>query len=304
MQVPHIPVLVDEVLEIFDGLDEGLFVDCTLGFGGHSKAILQKHSNLRLLACDQDEVALDFSMNILAHFKNRCKLVKSNFKDILSFCKNDDVRGILADIGLSSLQLDDDERGFSLNSTRLDMRMDKQNELSAFEVVNFYPQERLECIFKENAELTNSKFIAQKICEFRAKKPISSAKELSQIIGRAKVGQRSVSQATLVFQALRIEVNQELSVLKEFLEKLVLFKPKNCIVAIICFHSLEDVLVKNAFKKWSRDCICDKNAIKCECGKNHSLGKILTKKPIVPSLEEIKSNSRSSCAKMRVFYFK
>ncbi|MBX2078901.1 16S rRNA (cytosine(1402)-N(4))-methyltransferase RsmH [Campylobacter peloridis] len=305
MQSPHIPVLLQEVLDVFDDFNDGDFLDCTLGYGGHSKALLQNHKKLKLIACDKDLEALNFSKEFLKEFGDRVLFKHMGFKDILSCINTQNLRGILADIGVSSLQLDKNDRGFSLHSDFLDMRMDQNNPLSAKEVVNSYTKEDLERIFRDYGDLTPvASMLAQKIISARIEKEITSAKELNKIIGNAKLKGRNVSLALLVFQALRIEVNDELGELKTLLENIEKAKLKNCKFAIISFHSLEDRLVKNTFKRWEKDCICDERAMKCECGKNHSLGKILSKKAISASKEEISYNSRSSCAKMRIFYFR
>ncbi|ECP4379962.1 16S rRNA (cytosine(1402)-N(4))-methyltransferase RsmH [Campylobacter upsaliensis] len=304
MQIPHIPVLHKEVNQLFEKLNEGLFLDCTLGYGGHSENVLKMHPNLHLIACDQDEEALQFSKERLREFDARVKLYHSNFSQILERVDLKNLRGILADIGVSSLHLDKDERGFSLRSNFLDMRMDKSQPLSAFDVINTYSKEKLAKIFKTYGELKDGAFLAEKIIKARAKKQIASAKELYEILGNIRLKNRKISQAILAFQALRIEVNKELEVLELFLQKLEKAHLKDCILAIICFHSLEDRIVKNYFKKWAKACICDERAIRCECGANHNLGEILSKKPITPDEEEIKANPRSSCAKMRAFYFK
>ncbi len=304
MEIPHIPVLLNEVNKAFKDLNTGYFLDCTLGFGGHSESLLQNHPNLKLIACDQDEEALIFSKKRLEEFQGRTQFILSNFSQILDQIPCENLTGILADIGVSSFQLDNNKRGFNLNSDFLDMRMDQKSKISAFEIVNSYPLEKLTFILKEYGELNDAHFIAQKICQTRHKSPIKSARELLELIGKAKHNHRKVSKAILVFQAIRIEVNQELEVLKIFLEKLEKLKLKNCILAIISFHSLEDRIIKNYFKKWAKNCICDEKALRCECGNNHSLGQILSKKAIIPSKEEIIKNSRSSCAKMRLFHFK
>ena len=303
MQIPHTPVLLEEVKEIFKNCDEGDFLDCTLGYAGHSKNLLKTHSKLHLIGCDQDINALEFSKKSLENFKERIQLYHCNFSEILDKIHTNNLRGILADIGVSSLQLDKNERGFALNSDFLDMRMNQDSPLSAYEIVNFYPKEKLAFIFKEYGELKDSESLAHKICEQRAKKKIKSAKELFEIIGKTRFDNRKILKATLLFQALRIEVNQELDALNRFLMRLENLRLKDCILAIICFHSLEDRMIKNFFKKWSKACICDNLALKCECGANHNLGRILSKKPIVPSEDEKRNNSRSSCAKMRVFHF-
>lgn len=304
MQIPHIPVLPKEVNHLFEKLNEGLFLDCTLGYGGHSENLLKMHPNLHLIACDQDEKALQFSKERLREFDARIRLYHSNFSQILEQIDLKNLRGILADIGVSSLHLDKDERGFSLRSNFLDMRMDKSQSLSAFDVINTYSKEKLANIFKIYGELKDGAFLAEKIIKARAKKQIISAKELCEILGNTRLKNRKISQAILAFQALRIEVNKELEVLELFLQKLEKAHLRDCILAIICFHSLEDRIVKNYFKKWAKACICDERAIRCECGANHNLGEILSKKPITPDKEEIKANPRSSCAKMRAFYFK
>lgn len=305
MKSPHIPVLLQEVLDAFKDLNQGDFLDCTLGYGGHSSAILKAHPNLNLIACDKDIEALNFSKIFLNDFSNRISFYHLGFKNILDKISTQNLRGILADIGVSSLQLDKNDRGFSLNSDFLDMRMDQNASLSAKELINSYSEERLEQIFRENGDLGSiSKKLASKIIQARNHKEITSAKELAKIIGNAKFHGRNVSLVLLVFQALRIEVNNELGELKRLLDSIEKTRLKDCKVAIICFHSLEDRLVKNTFKRWEKDCICDEKAFRCECGKNHSLGKILSKKAISASKEEVRYNSRSSCAKMRIFHFR
>lgn len=214
--------------------------------------------------------------------------MQSNFSEVLEkISHKEELRGILADIGVSSFQLDNNERGFSVNSDFLDMRMNQNSKISAYEIINTYTKEQLTSIFKDYGELHDAHFIAEKICLERSKNPIKSAKELYQIIGKGKQNHRKISKATLAFQAIRIEVNQELKVLKDFLGHLENLKPKNCILAIISFHSLEDRIVKQFFKKWSKNCICNEKIMRCECGNNHSLGQIITKKAISASKEEL-----------------
>ncbi|AJC88099.1 16S rRNA (cytosine(1402)-N(4))-methyltransferase RsmH [Campylobacter insulaenigrae] len=305
MNSPHISVLLKEVLDVFKDLDQGDFLDCTLGYAGHSSAILKAHPKINLFACDKDIEALNFSKKILSNFPNKITFKHIGFKDILKEIPLLNLKGILADIGVSSLQLDKNDRGFSLQSDFLDMRMNQNQKLSAKDIVNLYSQEELERIFREYGDLGNlSRSLAHKIVQSRNIREILSAKELSNIIGTAKFQGRRVSVALLVFQALRIEVNNELDELKKLLVEIEKARLKDCKFAIISFHSLEDRLIKNTFKKWEKDCICDDKAIKCECGKNHSLGKILSKKAISASKEEVRYNSRSSCAKMRIFYFR
>lgn len=302
--MPHIPVLLDEVLRAFEGVEKGVIVDATLGFGGHSQALLKAHKDIKIIACEQDEQALEFSKNKLAKFANRVQFHHLNFAELFDKIDIKGVKGVLADIGVSSFQLDSDERGFNIHSNSLDMRMDKRQSLNAFEIVNFHPQNEIERIFRDFGELKDAHFLAQKLCQIRTQKLISSAKELAQILGTKTIrGRSGVSRAILGFQALRIAVNKELEALQKLLNALQKLKPQGCIVAIISFHSLEDRLVKNTFKQWARTCICDENAFQCTCQNNHNLGKILTKKALTPKEQECRANSRSKCAKMRVFRF-
>lgn len=297
---PHIPVLLDEVVECFAEIS-GLFVDCTLGYAGHSNEILKKNKNITLIGCDRDLEAVNFSKKYLENFKERVKIYNKKFSEILPLIDNEKIGGILADIGVSSLQLDKNDRGFGLNSDKLDMRMNQNDEISAYEVVNFYEKSKLEKIFLEYGELSNAKFLAEKICEYRQKKEIFSAKELAQIIGNKNYFNRNIKTAILVFQAIRIEVNSELVELKTLLETIQNSNIKTAKIAIITFHSLEDKIVKAYFKKWASNCKCPPNSIKCECGNNNAIGKIITKKPIIASKNEIAKNPRSSCAKLRIF---
>lgn len=304
-QIPHTPVLLNEVLEAFKDIENGVIVDTTLGFGGHSEELLKAHKDIKLVGCEQDIEALNFAKKRLAPFADRTEFHHLNFAELLPKLDTANIKGVLADIGVSSWQIDSDKRGFSVHSNTLDMRMNQQNALSAFEIVNSYPQNEIERIFRDFGELKDAHFLAQKICEFRAKKPISSAKELASILGTKTIkGRKGVSRAILGFQALRIAVNDELGALQKLLNDLEKAKPKDCVVAIISFHSLEDRLVKNAFKQWAKACICDEFALQCTCQNNHNLGKILTKKALTPSAQECEANSRAKCAKMRVFRFK
>ena len=309
MEIPHIPVLRNEVVDIFKDL-QGFLIDCTLGFAGHSSAILSANKNIQIFACDKDNEALDFSKKRVEIFKNRIKIFKSGFSNFLPFLETNEnlnlsnVVGILADIGVSSLQIDNNDRGFSLKSDALDMRMDKNASLDAKFVVNHYSRSDLERIFYEFAELTNAKQIAAKIANYRAEKEITSAKELATIIGTSNFKNRSISTATLAFQAIRIEVNKELDELNKLLDSIKNSAIQNAKIAIITFHSLEDKIVKNRFKKWAQNCICPPFFERCECGNNHAIGKILTKKPITASTDELKQNSRAKSAKLRVFEIK
>lgn len=299
----HIPVLLNEVVESFANLKNGVVLDATLGYGGHSSAILKSNPNIKIIACDRDDMAIAHCLELFKNEK-RIQIYKSNFSNLLNLVDQNEVCAILADIGVSSVQLDLDQRGFSLNSSTLDMRMDKNQNLSAKDVVNSYSLEQLSDIFFKFGELSNSRQIAQKIVQARQKKSINSAAQLTQIIGNKNLQNRQVKEAILVFQAIRIEVNQELDELCNLLKNIKNSKINNAICDIITFHSLEDRIVKNTFKEWEKSCICPEFAMKCECENNHAIGKILTKKPITASNLEIKANSRSSCAKLRIFEIK
>lgn len=301
MNSPHVPVLLDEVLRAFEDIKSGVIVDCTLGYGGHSGAILEQNQNVNLIACDQDEEAIKFSFERLKKFGQRAQIFKSKFSEILGKVEQGQIRGILADIGVSSLQLDKNERGFGLKSENLDMRMDAQAKFSAYDVVNSYSAKELERIFKDYGELPNPAKFAAKIVGARQSGEIKSAERLAQIIGLKGVNGRSVSAATLAFQAIRIEVNNELSELQNLLQSIEDSQIDECVVAIISFHSLEDRIVKNKFRQWAQNCICPPQALKCTCGGDNALGKIVSKKAITPCAAEVKANPRSSCAKMRIF---
>ncbi|GKH60889.1 ribosomal RNA small subunit methyltransferase H [Campylobacter ureolyticus] len=300
----HTPVLLNEVLKAFNDIKNGTIIDCTLGYGGHSSAILKQNQSVKLMGFDRDLEAINYSKEYLKKFKDRILIKHSNFSNSLNDIDTSKVRGILADIGVSSLQLDKNNRGFSLNSDSLDMRMNQNDEKDAKFVINSYSANELERIFKDYGELKNAKFIAQKIAKFREKKELTSVKELANLVGLKPVRKGGVLEIILVLQALRIEVNNELFELKNLLKSIENANLKDTVVAIITFHSLEDRIVKNRFKKWEKECICPDFFIKCECGGNHALGKIATKKPITPSKDEILNNSRSKCAKLRIFKIK
>jgi 16S rRNA (cytosine1402-N4)-methyltransferase len=297
--IPHIPVLYNEVLDCFKDINKGYIIDCTTGYAGHSSGLLNQNSSVKLICNDQDDEALNFSKNRLKDFENRVEFNKGNFENIIKKFENYPIRGVLADIGVSSLQLDKLDRGFSFNSENLDMRMNQNQSLDASTVINSYSQVELENIFKDYGEIREYKKIASLIVQNR---PFYSAKELAEFFYN-KLPKGKIHPATLIFQAIRIEVNDELGVLDRLFKSMEEAKLKDCIVAIISFHSLEDRVVKNYFKKWSENCICPKDAFRCECGKNHALGKIITKKPIIATNFEIKQNPRSRSAKLRVFRF-
>jgi len=308
IDIPHIPVLLDEVLNSFSNIQSGYFIDCTLGYAGHSEAILETYSNIKHIGIDRDEEALIFSARRLVKFFGRSKLYRGTFANILPTLTQTPIVGVLADFGVSSLQLDKLDRGFSFDSEVLDMRMDKDAPLSAYDVVNSYKKEELEYILRHYGEVRSYHKVANAIVSARSKKPIESAKELSNIICRVIPRFGKIHPATLSFQGIRIEVNNELGEIEELLnileKKAKNGELKSAIVSLITFHSLEDRLVKNRYKRWATACICPSNAIRCTCGKNHALGKPLSRKPITASKDELKKNSRSRSAKLRTFIFK
>ena len=303
----HFSVLKNVVLEALT-LESGAVIDCTLGYGGHTLSLLEQNPNIHIYAFDRDESALSLAKQRLAPYASRLHIQHCAFANALDSLGNEQlarVRGILADIGVSSMQLDDKHRGFSFTSNNLDMRMDSTQNLNAAKVINTYSAMRLEEIFRIYGEIRQSKKLTELIVSTREKKPFESALELSELIERHFPRIGGIHPATLAFQALRIEVNGELEQLQTLLQSIesafingVLY---DCKVAIISFHSLEDRIIKQTFKQWAKSCKCGENALKCECGNNNALGSILTKKPILPSETEIIQNKRSRSAKLRIF---
>jgi 16S rRNA (cytosine1402-N4)-methyltransferase len=302
LNIPHIPVLLNEVLSVFEPIKNGYFIDCTCGFGGHSEAILKAHPDIKLIAIDQDIEALNFAKKRLLPFKDRVEFIHSRASDVLEELDLE-VVGILADIGVSSYQLDIRERGFNFEGDTLDMRMNQSQKFSAKDVINNYSLNELERIFKEYGEERFYKKIAAKIVEKRKEKKFTSSKELADFIS-SFIPRKKIHPATQIFQAIRIEVNNELNELEEILKKSLKIAKKGTILSIITFHSLEDRIVKQTFKEWSKKCICDSDAFRCECGGHNEKGVILTKKPLIASKEEILANPRSRSAKLRAFRFK
>lgn len=293
----HIPVLCDEVCALFANL-QGVVIDCTLGFGGHSAAILAQNPHVRIIGIDRDSETMRIAQANLAHFGERFVAHWGCFGDIGALLDCQPVVGILADLGVSSYHLDTSARGFGFRSETLDMRMDQKQILSAKEIVNRYPKDELERIFARG-EVRQAKKLAALLCERRKQKPFESARELSEFVAQ-HVRSATLHPATLVFQALRIEVNDELGQLARLLASA---RGKTQILAIIAFHSLEDSMIKQSFKDFAKSCICPPFAQRCTCGNNHVLGEILTKKPIVPSAREIANNPRARSAKLRAFRF-
>ena len=301
---PHIPVLLEQVLDSFCETKEGKFVDCTLGYAGHSFEILNRYKHLSLIGIDRDDEALNFSSNRLKPFKEKIELLKGSFSNRLKDIDFSNVTALLADFGVSSLQLDKEDRGFRFDSQLLDMRMDQNNPFSAKDVVNSYSQDKLEKIIREYGEVKEAKKVAQKIIQARSNSPIQSNIELADIVSSVVYNKGKIHPATLVFQAIRIEVNQELEEISSLLDILEEKRPKGAIISLITFHSLEDRLIKQRFRKWSKSCICPPETMRCVCGNNNNIGKEVHRKPIIATKEEIKVNPRSRSAKLRVFKFK
>ena len=305
MEFNHISVLRNESIEGLNINPNGFYVDCTLGGGGHSLEIAKRLDNGKLISIDKDEDALNFAKTRLSEYLDKIIFVKGNFADIDKILDNADVEnvdGILADLGVSSYQLDTGERGFSFKKdARLDMRMDKSQSLDAEFVVNNYSEEELSKILYTYGEEKNARQIARKIVKIREKQPIKTTFQLRDIVVSSYPPkyQNKASLCNKAFQAIRIEVNNELKDLTLAVEKMLSRLKKCGRICIITFHPLEDRIVKQAFKLHSTDCICPPRIPKCVC--NHKADiKLITKHPIVPSETELNANSRSASAKLRI----
>ena len=307
MEFNHYSVMLEEVIENLKIKPDGTYLDGTLGGGGHSFKIAGSLANGHLYGIDQDEAAITAAGERLSGFGDKVTVIRANYRDAVSVLKDKGVTGvdwILLDLGVSSYQLDTEERGFSYKAdSSLDMRMDRRQRLTAREIVNTYSQEDLKRIIRDYGEDNFAANIAKHIVEARAVKPIETTFELNDIIKAAipmKIRATGGHPSKRTFQAIRIECNHELEVLRDSLDEMIDFLNPGGRIAIITFHSLEDRIVKNAFKKNEDPCTCPKNFPVCVCGKV-SKGKVITKKPIVPSEEELNTNSRSKSAKLRVF---
>lgn len=307
MDFNHIPVLLEETIEGLDIKENGIYVDCTLGGGGHSLEILKRIGpGGKLVAIDQDEDALVEAQERLSDYKDQVYFVKSNYAylgSILDSLSIDKVDGILMDIGVSSYQLDEGDRGFSYQQdAALDMRMDKSGEITAAYVVNNYSKEELEMILWNYGEEKWGKRIAQFIIEAREEKPIETTLELVDIIKRAipkKVRIQGKHPAKRTFQALRIEVNKELDALESTIGIAVDRLKQGGRLAIITFHSIEDRIVKTNFLELARGCTCPPEFPICVCNNKPEI-KIITRRPIIASEREIEANRRAKPAKLRI----
>lgn len=306
MEFLHKPVLLNETIDGLDINKDGIYVDCTLGGGGHSLEIVKRLSSEgRLIAIDKDDEALASAKNRLKEYNN-ITYIHNDFKNVIEELDNlgiKEVDGVLLDLGVSSYQLDNQDRGFSYSADApLDMRMDKQQSFSAYDVINCYDEKRLADVIYEYGEERFSRKIAYNIVMARKDKPIQTTFELARLI------EKSIPVATRwkggnpckrTFQAIRIEVNSELDGLGETLNSLALRLKKGGRLCVITFHSLEDRIAKRVFIELEKSCICPPNQPICNCGKRKEI-EIITKKPIVANEKELEENSRAACAKLRI----
>ena len=303
----HIPVMAEEVVNYLVTRKDGLYVDATLGLGGHTKSILQfTNYQSRVVGLDVDEEAISIASNNLSKYKSNVFLQNSNFSEIdraLLDLEIGEVDGIVADLGMSSFQIDSSERGFSfIRDEHLDMRMDLRLRFTAYDLVNEMSVDEISKVLKVYGEERWSRRIAKRIVQTRKEKPISTSAELAKLVYEAipnKFHPTRIHPATKTFQAFRIAVNHELDNIEKFIGKAIPFLKSGGRIVIISFHSLEDRLVKNLFRRLSSSCICPPDLPMCGCGKKSELN-ILTRTPLVPSEAEVANNPRSRSAKMRV----
>jgi len=306
MEYKHTSVLLDEVIEGLNIKPDGIYADGTLGGGGHSLLIAANLSDKgRLIAIDRDDFALNYAKDTLHDYSN-IFYVKNNFSNIHSILDElsiDKINGMVLDLGVSSFQLDDGARGFSYNhDAPLDMRMDKKQKLTAYEIVNTYSQERLSEMIFSYGEENWGKRIAEFIVKARGEKPVESTFQLVELIKNAipkKARADGPHPAKRTFQAIRIEVNKELEVLEQAIADIVDRLEHKGRLCIITFHSLEDRIVKKSFKRLESPCICPPKLPLCACGKKPQIN-IVTTKPITPSESELSENHRSRSAKLRI----
>ena len=305
MNFEHKPVLLKETIEGLHILEDGIYVDGTIGGAGHSIEIVKRLKTGKLIGIDQDVNAINKSREVLGENLDKVILVQDNYSNIEKILTDLDIEkvdGILLDIGVSSYQLDEGSRGFSYHQDApLDMRMNLDEKFSAWDVVNKYSKEDLERVIWDYGEERWAKRIAEFIVIERKNHSIDTTLQLVDIIKKAipKKFRMDSHPAKKTFQAIRIEVNNELNVLKDTIPKMVRLLNKNGRICIITFHSLEDRIVKNSFNELAKDCICPKEFPICICDKEKEI-EIITRKPIIPTKEEIKENPRSRSSKLRI----
>ena len=301
----HYSVLLNETVESLNIKENGVYVDCTLGGAGHANEILKRLKNGKLIGIDRDEYALEMAKERLKEFGDKAVFLKGNFCNASEMLKEagiDKIDGVVADLGVSSFQLDNAERGFSyMKDAPLDMRMSRDDSFSAYDVVNGYDRKKLANIIDVYGEEKFASRIAENICRARETKPIETTFELSEIIKKSIPAKFSKDghPSKRTFQAIRIEVNGELDAIGEMINGLFPMLVSKGRMAVITFHSLEDRIVKHTFAEFTKGCVCPSDFPVCVCGKKPT-GVIINKKPIIPGEKEIKENSRSKSAKLRV----
>lgn len=308
MDFKHVSVLLKETIDGLNINPDGIYVDGTLGGGGHAYEVCKHLSSKgRLIGIDQDSEALEAARERLSEFEDKVTMVRSNYCEIDTILKDldiDKVDGIVLDLGVSSYQLDNLERGFSYKADApLDMRMDTRQMITASDVVNNYSENELYRIIRDYGEDRFAKNIAKHIVMARKKKPLTTTGELSEIVKESipmKFQAKGGHPAKKTFQAIRIEVNNELKVLKDSIDTMIEHLNLGGRICIITFHSLEDRIVKTKFRENENPCTCPPNFPVCVCGKV-SKGKVITRKPIIPSEEEIVNNKRAKSSKLRIF---
>ena len=301
----HKPVLFDEVMENIISEGDAVYVDCTLGGGGHTEGMLERSSaESKVIGIDQDKEAINFAKERLKKYGNKIEIFQDNFRNldtVIYLAGYNKVDRILMDIGVSSNQLDNLERGFSYRyDAKLDMRMDRNLKISAYEVVNDFSEKEIADIIYKYGEEPKSRKIAKNIVEYRKNKKIETTLELSEIIIKSIGKSMKKHPSKRTFQAIRIFVNKELEVLEEALDKAVNLLNNNGKLLVITFHSLEDRMVKEKFREYENPCTCPPEIPVCVCNKK-SLGKVITKKPITAKKSELNENNRAHSAKLRIF---
>ena len=307
MEFKHTSVLLEETIEGLNIRPDGIYIDGTLGGGGHTFEICKRLTSGRVIGIDQDEAAIQAAGERLKAFEDKVTIVRSNYSDLKSILEQQHIQkadGIILDLGVSSYQLDNAERGFSYQSdSLLDMRMDRRQTLTAREIVNGYSEMELYRIIRDYGEDQFAKNITKHIVQARKEKPIETTGQLNEVIKAAipaKIRAVGGHPSKRTFQAIRIECNRELEVLKDSLEDMIELLSPQGRLCIITFHSLEDRIVKTMFRRNENPCICPPHFPACVCGLQ-ARGRVITRKPILPSEEEMQENSRSKSAKLRIF---
>ncbi|MFO7896207.1 MAG: 16S rRNA (cytosine(1402)-N(4))-methyltransferase RsmH [Candidatus Cloacimonadales bacterium] len=303
MENYHIPVFLSECVEALNLRDEGIYVDATLGGGGHSQRILQSGKNIKLFAFDQDPDAIEHNLTLQAAYPDNLILIQDNFANLrtqLALHRIKKIDGILFDLGISSHQIDLDSRGFSFSlDGKLDMRMDQSGETTAADFINSSSLEELTKVFREYGEEKQAYKIAKALVQVREAKPFETTKQFSEFLDKCTNSNKRIKTKARIFQAIRIYINRELEVLHSSLTAAIKILNPGGRIVVLSYHSLEDRLVKQVFRYEAEPCICPPGFPQCVCDKVSRI-KILTKKPLVPSSKEIAENSRARSAKLRI----